>query len=316
MNNRILRLIAVCGFLFALASTGLSCINPIGRSSVSEPISIAEYTPEEVVEQLSDHVGSEYWVKVLADLKIDGGKRSGPIEYKMNTAVALLHLGMVQQAIGILEQLERTKPGLYHTAANLGTAYELNGENAKALKWISEGINRDPYAHHGSEWLHVRILEAKLALEKDPNWLSRNSVLGLEKIADEKALKTGPVASGNRGKPIDLSDVEDALIYQLHERLEFIKPPEAVVANLLFDLSRIFAHTRSSGHAEAMRTFAQTYGPDLMPWAVPDPGPPAVQVPPPPPVTPSSYYLLIPGSILVVVAAVVAIIFIGRKRRA
>ena len=59
--------------------------------------------------------------------------------------------------------LERRYPGHHETAANLGTALELAGHDAPALQWIRIGIRRNADEHYGSEWLHVRILEAKIA---------------------------------------------------------------------------------------------------------------------------------------------------------
>jgi hypothetical protein len=52
-------------------------------------------------------------------------------------------------------------------AANLGTALELLGNKEEALHWIREGIRRNPQSHEGTEWLHAKILEAKIAAQKD-----------------------------------------------------------------------------------------------------------------------------------------------------
>jgi len=49
---------------------------------------------------------------------------------------------------------------------DLGTAYELAGKNEPALRWIREGLRRNPNSHKGTEWLHVKILEAKIEQEK------------------------------------------------------------------------------------------------------------------------------------------------------
>ncbi len=59
-------------------------------------------------------------------------------------AVALVYLGRYDEAISLLQRLEKETPGHYATAANLGTAYELSGNNELALKWIKEGIRRNP----------------------------------------------------------------------------------------------------------------------------------------------------------------------------
>ena len=82
-------------------------------------------------------------------------------------AVALMYLGRHQEAVTLLHQLEAERPGEYFVAGNLGTAYELTGKNEEALRWIREAIRRNPAAHEGTEWLHAKILEAKIAQQKD-----------------------------------------------------------------------------------------------------------------------------------------------------
>lgn len=304
------RLFFVALFFFTAVPSVLACINEIGRSTVGEGIYVEKLTPEELLQALNTNEDKTYWKGVLRDLKHINGRLSD-VEHRNNLAVALLHLGKVKEAIKILEKIEKEKPGLYYTATNLGTAYELNGENTSALKWIKEGINRNADAHNGSEWLHVRILEAKLALEKDPNWLTNNSVTGLHRIPPEQLLLGGSVATGNLGHGIDLKQVEAALIYQLHERLEFIKPPDAVVANLLFDLSRTLAVTRGPEHANAIRAFAQKYGPDLTPWSGTGPVLPAIAIPPP--ISMITYWV-IGGSVLIILFVIGLFVLLRRRR--
>jgi hypothetical protein len=312
MKATITRLVRLCAFIAVLVSATHACLNPIGRSTVGDTLYYDELDPESLLKALTTHEGKAYWLKVLADLKLSDARYSFAEERQTNTSVAMLHLGMVRPAIRILEDIERRSPGLYYTAANLGTAYELNGENAKALEWIKKGIEREPNSHHASEWLHVKILEAKLELEKDPNWLASNPVIPLENVSKDQLDSSQSVAKGNREEPIDLQQVEAALIYQLHERLEFIKPPDGVVADLLFDLSRTLALTRSLDHSTAVARFAQTYGPDLTPWPASGPFLPAVELPPPPSTT--SYW--IGGStVLGVALAMVVLLFARASRR-
>ncbi len=312
MTNRPTRPFLLVVLLLALGPNVFGCLNPIGSSTVSVPIHVEGLNPEEFLAALITHPGKTHWLGVLGELKLEDVRSPlhDQVSNRNNTAVAMLHVGMVERAIAILEELERTNPGRYYTAANLGTAYELNGQNEKALEWIKEGIKRDPDAHNGSEWLHVNILEAKLALEKDPNWLASNSVIGLHRLSEDQLSSGGPVAIGNRGEGVNLQQVEEALIYQLHERLEFIKPPEAVVANLLFDLSRTLARTRRLEHSAVIREFAHIYGQDLMPWSAPEPELPAVAVPTS--LSTSRYWI---GGASVLVAFVVAIMLIFWQRR-
>src|SRR5947207_579426 len=62
-------------------------------------------------------------------------------------AVALVFQGRTEEAISFLQEQEKSNPGDYSTAANLGTAYELAGKNELALKWIQEGMHRNPKSH-------------------------------------------------------------------------------------------------------------------------------------------------------------------------
>lgn len=258
------RLVPLSSFLFLILTISIpvmGCVNPIGQSLVGASISLDGVTANEFVKGLTAHEQEAYWKETLAELQ--RRRKNLAIENRINIAVAMIHLGQVKEAIQILEKLEKEKPGLYHTAANLGTAYELNGENQKALRWITEGVSRDKTAHSGTEWLHIRILEAKLAMEKDPAWLDTHSVITGRLIDDAvEAQNDHMLLTDDAGLKKTLEEIEYALIYQLHERLEFVKPPEPIVAELLFELGKIVSLTRTPEHEAAVRTFAASYGVD------------------------------------------------------
>ena len=151
-------------------------------------------------------------------------------------AVALVHLGERETALKYFQAIEKNQPGLYRTAANMGTTYELLGDNPNALRWIRKGLDRNAESHAGSEWIHLRILEAKIAGKT-------TSVLGLD-FGDAARPKNPPSLPKNaRGGAQTLAQVEDALIVQLHERLPFTSVPlnDPIVASLLFDLGNCLA---------------------------------------------------------------------------
>lgn len=135
-------------------------------------------------------------------------------------AVALVYSGRHLEAIVILLGIERDFPGKYATASNLGTAYELSGNLDEALKWISEGIKRNPGSHAGTEWLHVAILETKKKLKNDPHWLVSHSVL-----------------DGHQGR--FRADKEKALEYQLNEWLNFVRSNDPVMYDLFVQAARL-----------------------------------------------------------------------------
>jgi tetratricopeptide (TPR) repeat protein len=168
-------------------------------------------------------------------------------------AVALLYLGRNQDAVEIFKKLEAEKPGQYFIAANLGTAYELSGKNEEALRWIKEGIQRNPDSHEGTEWLHVKILEAKIAQQKDPDYFKKHSVLELDPGQIGEQLTIG-------SQTLSAKELTDAIQHQLAERLQFVKPPDQAVASLLFDYAAIEAATQILESAKEILVMAKEYG--------------------------------------------------------
>lgn len=144
-------------------------------------------------------------------------------------AVLLAKRGFVFRSLAILKELGRKYPDNYVIAANLGTSYELAGKNDSAIKWIRHGIKLNANSHQGSEWVHVKILEAKLALQLDANWLDKNKVLGLKGKAEVKQPELEHRES--------FSTIERHVIYQLNERLPFMSPPDQLMSSVLEELA-------------------------------------------------------------------------------
>lgn len=168
-------------------------------------------------------------------------------------AIALMYLGRNTEAVSLLTKLEQEQPGHFFVAANLGTAYELSGNNEEALRWINEGIRRNSKDHEGTEWLHAKILEAKIAQQKDAAFFEKHSVLGLEPGVICETIRVGE-------KSYSAKELTAAIEYQLGERLQFVKPPDPSVASLLYDYAAIEAANRSMESAKHILKFASQYG--------------------------------------------------------
>lgn len=161
--------------------------------------------------------------------------RAAPtLENTNDLAVARILTGKTEEGIQLLRELEKRQPGNAKVAANLGTALELTGSDAEALLWIRESVRRDPSEHQSSEWVHVKILEAKLALQRESNWLRTHSVVGWREgeqlLADERGLVRSPM------------DLRAPIAYQLNERTQFVSAPDAIVGDLYLTLGDI-AHS-------------------------------------------------------------------------
>ncbi len=165
-------------------------------------------------------------------------------DYKLlsDYAVLLLQAGKTEIALDILEQLSIKHPNDYQIAANLGTAYELSGNNEKALEYIKRGLELNPDSHGGSEWVHVALLEAKLKLAEDSTYLKNRTVLNLTEAQENDA------------------KVLDQLLIQVRERFPFCKGPnDPIMASLLIDLGDCFANTASLEVAKTCYEIAHHY---------------------------------------------------------
>jgi len=171
-------------------------------------------------------------------------------------AVALVFLGRHDEAISLLQSLEKETPNHYSTAANLGTAYELSGNNELALQWIEEGIRRNPRSHKGSELVHVEILRAKIQQQSNPDYFQKHSVLNFDANAIKPKTESITVA-GMKRTPVE---VRDAIHYQLGERLQFVKSKDPVVASLLFDYGALEAATRTVESGRRLMQMAVEFG--------------------------------------------------------
>lgn len=162
-------------------------------------------------------------------------KKVSADELSEDDAVILMLQGKYEESIKKLLELNQRHPNKYSIASNLGTAYELNGENEKALKWITEGIKRDANSHYGTEWLHQLILKLKIEERQNKDFLQTKRAIPLP----EKFKLDDNITIDNQTHTI--SDIQKALGYQLRERLVFVKPTEQIVADLLYTNARIEA---------------------------------------------------------------------------
>jgi tetratricopeptide (TPR) repeat protein len=135
-------------------------------------------------------------------------------ENENDRALTYMRMGRYDEATTILEKLEKEKPGEYNVIANLGTLYELKGENEKALQYIRKAVAINAQSHRGSEWFHIKILEAKL-LHKNADWWKTHHVLD--------------IAAVQKSPELIISDI----VYQLKERLPFTQSPDVLMAAVL-----------------------------------------------------------------------------------
>ncbi len=191
----------------------------------------------------------DYEVKTLFRQTIKRYQTQKTLENYSDYGSVLMYQGKYQEAKHVFWNIEAAKPNLYNTAANLGTICELLGQNDSALVWIQKAIALNPQSHYGSEWIHVKILEAKINAKQDTSYFQTHSIWGLD-FGTDAAPKRIP---GDREK------YERDLMYQLTERMTFIHHADPIMAQLIFDLGnlRTLDRTQPCTHANTWTTDAQ-----------------------------------------------------------
>ena len=154
-------------------------------------------------------------------------KETNDIDYLSDIGVVLILQKKYNEAIKLYNQIEKTHPNRYSTASNLGTIYELTGDNVNALKWIEKALKINPISHNSSEWIHVNILKAKV----------NNLIFSSQNII--KTNFTFESLPKTNLKNENLESLRFQIYCQLNERMSFIKEKDKSIAVLLFDLANI-----------------------------------------------------------------------------
>jgi tetratricopeptide (TPR) repeat protein len=180
------------------------------------------------------------YYKVLDTLKLKKELLELEMKYKVDHsyetlsdyAVILIYLGRWDESLEIFHGIEKNRPDLYATAANMGTIHELKGNFDSAIYYIQKAIQINPASHESSEWIHIKILEAKRLLKKGLSGTDNLNILGLNFGQDIMPFNTDK---------LNLAEIEAQIRFQLGERMTFVKPKDIIVGQLLFDLGNISA---------------------------------------------------------------------------
>lgn len=236
-------------FFFTFSVSTFACINEMRALLSGKHVQVGGLGDE--VPTGRDHSEDDtkaHYLKQLAYLD-SAWKTDKKIDDYSDYGVYLIYLGRYKEAKEVYQQIESTHPGRYSTAANIGTIYELLGQNDSALFWIKKAIQIDPTSHMESEWLHAKILEAKI---NSDNAVNSQFLIGTTFGSDIKPITT---LSEN-----ELNKLRQAIYYQLDERMSFIKPEDKIVGLLLFELGNITALTRDVTSALRIYDKAVEYG--------------------------------------------------------
>lgn len=171
------------------------------------------------------------------------------LDFLSDKGLILILQKKYQEAINLYLEIEKIQPNRYSTASNIGTAYELMGDNQNALKWIKKSVEIKPESHFSSEWIHVAILEAKI---NGNAWVNSDSLIKTNFGTNRK-----PTSNLSQD---ELNALSKALYFQLKERMSLITQKDPIVAQLLFDLGNIYYLKGQTSDALGTYQYAKIYG--------------------------------------------------------
>jgi len=218
-----------------------------------------EHAHSQWVSVVPKNISTQRFVNTLAHWK-EKYEKDPSLNNGVDYSAALLHNNQADKAIPLLLLLNTQFPNTYQIATNLGTAYELMGDNNNALEWIEKGIALNPHSHSQSEWVHVKILKAKIASNGDTNWFQHHSILGLPFREQGLFVNALNFPENNHRQRATLQEMIDHVGRQLHERMVLVPQNDPVVANLLFDLGHLMALEKAHEHGQDILKISEHYG--------------------------------------------------------
>lgn len=237
--------IFLIGFLFLIPIFSFGCLN--GASKVLKN-GIHIYEDAEGVIPSGHYFYEQNFpalIKQLDSLYL----KTNDLDYLSDKGYILVLQKKYSEALNLYLEIEKMQPNRYATASNIGTIYELIGDNKKAHEWISKAIKINPKSHEGSEWLHLKILETKIADLKN---LSSDFLLNTT-----FGEKPGPITKLSSS---ELRFLEKSLYFQLNERISFIKGKDPIISLLLFELANLEIIRGKYYDAIAIYKMAKDYG--------------------------------------------------------
>ena len=177
-------------------------------------------------------------------------KATNNIEYLSDYGLVLMYQQKYEAAKNVFLTIEKDKPNSSSTAAHLSNVYELMGDKSDALLWIQKAMHINPIMNDSSQWLHVKILEAKIYGNR---CINSDFLLGVNFGRDSL-----PKTSLSHEK---LMQLRKSVFLQLNEQLTFIQPKDNIVAQLLFDLANLSLLTSAQIYAvNDLYSMAKSYG--------------------------------------------------------
>jgi len=121
-----------------------------------------------------------------------------------------VRLGDTARAIEILRIAQKDNPKHFHLAANLGTAWQMQGDLAQAAACLEQAVNLAPAKLRKAELLHLKLVRLRVRQPRDAADL--DDLFGIQYVGPSGKFEAGRLAEAQRKR---LPDDAIALVQQL-----------------------------------------------------------------------------------------------------
>ena len=122
----------------------------------------------------------------------------------------LLRLGETARAVEVLRTAQRENPKHFQLLANLGTAWQMQGDLAQAAACLEQAIHLVPAKLREAERLHLKLVRLRARQSRDAQTL--DDLFGIQYIGPDGKFEAGRLAAAQRKR---LPDDAIALVQQL-----------------------------------------------------------------------------------------------------
>lgn len=109
-----------------------------------------------------------------------------------------VRLGALNKAIEVLRRGQRQHPDHFRINANLGTAWQLQGDLGQAVANLELAVRLAPENFKEAEQLHLKV--ARLRLKKGPSSTDLDDLFGVRFVNDKGAFEPGKFAAEQKAK--------------------------------------------------------------------------------------------------------------------
>jgi tetratricopeptide (TPR) repeat protein len=109
-----------------------------------------------------------------------------------------IRLGEAEKAVGLLRQANRTHPNHFAIAANLGTAWQVQGDLQQAAMCLQLAVRLAPGKHQRAEEYHLKLVRLRLRAGRDAQGL--DDLFGVHYVGEGGQYEPGKWAVAERKK--------------------------------------------------------------------------------------------------------------------